>query len=229
MNKICDIELFLNKNKDPKYRTFITKLIPNCAYEILGVRIPKLRQFAKYLYKNNLFSDFINSPYHKYLEEFFLHRMILENFNDYNLLLKYLKDLLPYLNNWALTDGFKNNIIENHLDDFSHYIDENLNNKNPYIVRFMINMVMVYYINTDDLDKYLRKINSIKTTKYYLKMSISWFIVTAFSKRYVVTYNYFKSNKICDDDIKKMVKRKYLDSYLLTKEQKREICNILSI
>lgn len=217
----------LFKFKDDKYALFIKKLTPDNSYPFFGVRIVKLRKYAKKIYKSGAYIDFIKEK-HQYFEEFLLHRMILENFKDYFLMIKELDILLPYLNSWALVDGFNNKVILKNKEDFKYKINEYFKNKNIYIVRFAINMVMTYFTDEENLNYYMKKINNINTDNYYLKMSIAWFFQHAFSKQYDITIEFFKYNKIIDKDIKKYLIQKIKDSYQIDDNKTNYIIELIN-
>lgn len=217
----------LFKFKDDKYALFIKKLTPDNSYPFLGVRIVKLRKYAKEIYKSGAYIDFIKEK-HQYFEEFLLHRMILENYKDYFLMIKELDILLPYLNSWALVDGFNNKVILKNKEDFKYKINEYFKNENIYIVRFAVNMVMAYFTDEENLNYYMKKINNINTDNYYLKMSIAWFFQHAFSKQYDITIEFFKYNKIIDKDIKKYLIQKIKDSYQIDDNKTNYIIELIN-
>lgn len=217
----------LLKFKDDKYALFIKKLTPDNIYPYIGIRITKLRKYAKEIYKSGTYIDFIKEK-HQYFEEFLLHRIILENYKDYFLMIEELDKLLPYLNSWALVDGFNNKIILKNKNNFKYKVEQYFNNKNIYTVRFAINMVMTYYTDEENLNYYMEKINNINTDNYYLKMSIAWFFQHAFAKQYDLSVDFFKNNKIINKDIKKYLIQKIKDSYKINDEQTQYIIKIIN-
>ena len=60
----------LYKKQDVKYRDFQAKLIPSrTAEEMIGVKTPELRKYAKELFKNGDHSAFLDDLPHFYYEE----------------------------------------------------------------------------------------------------------------------------------------------------------------
>ena len=63
--------------QDIKYKDLQVKIIPNIDSEnIIGVRTPLLRNYAKELINNNEYKDFLNDLPHKYFDENQLHAFI---------------------------------------------------------------------------------------------------------------------------------------------------------
>ena len=75
MNNIKE-KLF--SNQDLKYKSFMSKTIPNIDSEkIIGVRMPILRNIAKDIYNNDYIDSFLRELPHEYHEENILHGLIL--------------------------------------------------------------------------------------------------------------------------------------------------------
>ena len=73
-----EIRQRLRAMRDPAYREFHAKLIPNIDPDtILGVRTPDVRKFAKELAKEEDVTDFLKQLPHLYYDENILHGCIL--------------------------------------------------------------------------------------------------------------------------------------------------------
>ena len=91
--------------QDLKYRDFHSKLIPGYNKEnIIGIRTPILRKFAKEYAKTEDSKSFIKDLPHTYYEENNLHMMIISGIKDYDECIKQVKLFIPYINNWATCD-----------------------------------------------------------------------------------------------------------------------------
>ena len=79
MDKLCrEIRMNLLKLQDLKYKEFHGTLCNTCNYEIIGVRIPEIREYAKELIKED-YTKFLNSKDIKYYEEIMLKGKIMRN------------------------------------------------------------------------------------------------------------------------------------------------------
>ena len=94
-----DIEKELFKLQDKKYQEFQKKLCPE-TNNIIGVRIPVLRKFAKEN-KDKIDISKINT---KYYEEIMLKGMLIGI--QKNLDLKEIENFIPLIDNWAICDTF---------------------------------------------------------------------------------------------------------------------------
>ena len=88
-------ELF--KMQDIGYRDFNSKLIPTVKKEdMIGVRTPELRKYAKKLLKEEGVEDFLHSLPHKYFDENQLHAFIISEIKEFKLCIDELINFLPY-------------------------------------------------------------------------------------------------------------------------------------
>ena len=74
----------LFKMQDIKYRDFQSKLIPSkTADDMIGVRTPELRKYAKDLLKREDIDEFLSSLPHKYFDENQLHAFIISGIKEF--------------------------------------------------------------------------------------------------------------------------------------------------
>ena len=76
-------ELF--KLQDKEYREFQGKLIPpKTVDDMIGVRTPDLKKYARELLKREDVSEFLDILPHKYYDEYQLHAFIISGIKDYD-------------------------------------------------------------------------------------------------------------------------------------------------
>ena len=103
MSYIENLEKQLFEMQDLKYRDFHSKLLPGIDREtIIGIRTPMLRKFTKEFAETLEAELFLKDLPHRYYEENNMHMMIISWIKDYEVCLKEVKKLLPYVNNWAI-------------------------------------------------------------------------------------------------------------------------------
>ncbi len=157
MNSIKD-ELF--KLQDIKYRNFQAKLIPNINIaNVIGVRTPELRSYAKELVKSNNYELFLNDLPHKYFDENQLHAFIISELKDYNECISYVNIFLPYVDNWATCDQMSPKVFTKHHNELLKEIKVWIKSKKPYIIRFGICMLMQHYLDDDFDPKYIELVH----------------------------------------------------------------------
>ena len=215
-----DIRARLFELQDLPYREFGSKLVPNVSKEqIIGIRLPNLRNLAKTL-KNEDYADFMKESDHEYLEERQLQRLIIENIKDYETMLKELEHWLPMVDCWSVCDGFNNKAIKKNLDDFIKHIKRWLKSKRVYTRRFGLTMLMAYYLDDSFKSEYLDLAAEVETNgEYYLEMMKGWYFATALAKQWDSTIKIIESN-ILDIPSHNKAIRKAIESFRVSDEHK---------
>lgn len=181
--------------KDEEYRKFTLKLIPNIEEnKVIGVRAPKLREIVKKELKNieskekylNQLSEF------KYFEEYNIYMYILEKEKDLEKAIYRIKEILPFIDNWATCDILSPKIFKKYPKEVYRFAKECINSDMPYIKRYGIGLLLSnrLYDYTDLV------INSEDNDEYYVKMVKAWYLSMALVYNYEKTIKYFEEKKI---------------------------------
>lgn len=206
--------------QDLKYKEFHGSLCPDMD-NIIGVRIPKLREYAKELYKSNNLEDIKIED--KYYEELVIQGMLVgfQTKAPIEEVIKQVKEFVPKINSWAVCDTFCAGlkITKKYQTEMFKVIKEYLKSKQEYEVRFAIVMLLDYYINDQYIDQVLQILNNIKLDKYYVQMANAWAVSICLIKYYNKTLEFLKTTKIDDFTYNKGI-QKTIESYRITKEQK---------
>ena len=211
-------ELF--KLQDIKYRDFQSKLIPTVDFNnIIGVRTPELRNYAKKLVKSNEHLSFLGDLPHKYFDENQLHAFIISELKDYDLCISYINKFLPYVDNWATCDQMSPKIFKKNKDKLLKQIMIWIKSDYIYTIRFGIKCFMQYYLDDDFKLEYLELISNIRSEEYYVNMMIAWYFATALAKQYESTIPFIENQKL-DIWVHNRIIQKAIESYRVTKEQK---------
>lgn len=220
MQKTIQQQLF--ELQDLKYRDFHAKLVPGMnVNDIIGVRTPELRKFAKQLAKDERVGDFLAVLPHRYLDEMNLHGFIISELKDYNECLEEIERFLPYVNNWATCDllspkAFKQKKNRVRLiEDIKRWMASD----EPFIIRFGVEMLMSFYLDEDFKPEYLKWVSDIRHEHYYVKMMVAWYFATALAKQWESTLPYIVESTLEKWTHNKAI-QKAVDSYRITPEQK---------
>lgn len=136
------------------YAKFTSSLIPGCD-NIIGIRQPVLKKYAKQLVKDNEdFRKLLDAPdiYH---EETLLRGYIIgmgtAKEKDFKKALDDLKNYVPLVNNWAVNDGFcaEFKVMDMFRDEFMPYIKECTESNDEYIARVGLIMLLDHYLKVD--------------------------------------------------------------------------------
>ncbi len=207
--------------QDNEYKEFHSRLMPNISPErIIGVRIPDLRKLAKELVKNGEAEDFIKNLPHYYYEENNLHAFIIEQIRDYASLVKELDRFLPFVDNWATCDSLRPKIFSKNSDKLLTDAQRWMNSSHEYTVRFGIEVMMVYFLDSSFNEDYLKRISEIKSDKYYINMMIAWYFATALAKQWDAAVPFIENNLLSTWINNKTI-QKATESNRITAEQKK--------
>lgn len=214
------IKNWLQNNKDQRLKDFNAKLITNIDKErVLGITVPKLKAFAKLLYKENNYKDFINELPHSYLEENHLHAFIIAEIKDFEECVLQLERFLPYIDNWATCDSLKPMVFKKNKDKLLVKINEWIKSKKTYTIRFAISMLLTHFLDEHFNPKHLQMVANVKSSEYYVNMMKAWYFATALAKQYDSVLPYLMDNKL-DVWTRNKTIQKAIESYRITKSQK---------
>lgn len=209
----------LSEMQDPEYREFQCRLIPTVDPEnIIGIRTPQLRAFAKRLAKTDA-EEFIKILPHKYYEENNLHGYIIGNLKDYATVIEALDAFLPYVDNWATCDTMLPKVFKKHTEELYEKIRIWISSGHTYTVRFGLGMLMKFYLDEHFSVEILELAAGVRSDEYYVNMMIAWFFATALAKQYDSTLPYLQEQRLSAWTHNKAI-QKALESFRITTEQK---------
>lgn len=217
----------LLENQDLKYRDFHASLLPNIDKKsIIGVRVPVMRKIAKEFADSATpaeLAKFLDKLPHKHFEENQVHLFVVERIKDREECLRRIEQFLPYIDNWAVCDGKSPKAL---LKDEAHFlasIEKWLKSREPYAVRFGVNMLMNFFLDARFDVRFLKWVAAIDEKKfvdrYYVQMVVAWYFATALAKQWEMAFPYIKNRKLSPWIHAKTI-QKACESYRITAEQK---------
>ena len=207
--------------QDVKYRDFQAKLIPTVPAEnIIGVRTPELRKYAKTLVKQENIGDYLHELPHKYFDENQLHAFIISEMKDYEVCVDEVCRFLPFVDNWATCDQMSPKVFKKHKNELLEYIKKWLSSKETYTIRFGIGVLMEHYLDADYDVTYSDMVANVKSEEYYVNMMKAWYFATALAKQYDTALQYLEEGKLDDWTHNKTI-QKAVESFRINDEQKR--------
>lgn len=220
-----EIKETLFELSDKKYKEFHVGLCPG-TNNIIGVRVPILRNYAKELYEEKTWKETIKQIDNEYYEEIMLQGMIigLAKKEDINIILQYVEKYVPKIDNWALCDvfcaGLK--ITQKNKKQVWEFIQKYIKSEKEFEVRFAIVMILDYFIDEQYLQKDFQIFDSIKHEGYYVKMAVAWAISVCIVKYYEETIQYLEKAQIDNWTYNKAI-QKSIESYRITEAQKQNL------
>lgn len=213
----------LKELSDKKYKEFHGSLCPNTD-NIIGVRIPKLREIAKQIAKENP-EEFLKQIDTRYYETVMIYGMVIGYMKvPLEIRLKYLDQFVPQINNWAICDCCTSTykFTQKHKEEMWRYLQKYMHSHKEFEVRFAVIMMMDYYLEEPYFKKVLEILDTIQNEGYYVKMGIAWAISVAFVKNEKETRKYLKQNQLDDFTYNKAL-QKIVESNRVSKQTKEEI------
>ena len=207
---------------DEKYKEFHSGLCHN-TNNIVGVRVPILRNYDKELVKEGFEKNY-NKIQTEYYEEIMLKGMMigLEKM-DIDTKLTYIKEFIPYIDNWAVCDIFVAGLKIKEKEKFYNFIQKYLeNNKTEFEIRFGLVSLLDYYIDKEHIQEIFKITDKIKRDEYYIEMAIAWLISICYIKFPKETEEYLNNNKLSDFAYNKSI-QKIIESTRVDEQVKNKL------
>lgn len=222
MNKEIERDLFALA--DEKYKNFHSNLCPG-TNNIIGVRVPVLRKYAKELVEKNNAKEYLKIAKSDYYEEIMLQGMVIGLLKlEWEETKENIQKFIPKIDNWAVCDvfcaGLK--ITKKYKKEMWDLIQSYLESNQEFELRFSIVMLLDFYIDELYIDEVLKILPKVKHQGYYVKMAVAWAISIAFIKYPEKTINVLKNVKLDKFTYNKAL-QKILESYRVDEETKKEI------
>ena len=219
-----EIKNHLFELQDKKYKEFQSGLCPNTD-NIVGVRIPILRDYAKDLVKQYSTDELLRNIGNDYYEEIMLQGMVIGFSKDnIDVTLKRIQQFVPKIDNWAVCDVFCGGlkITNKYKKEMWNFIQQYLKSNEEFEIRFGVVTILSYYIDKDYLKQDFEIFNNIKHEGYYVKMAVAWAISICLIKFYDTTIEFLNNSNLDKFTYNKSL-QKAIESYRITKEQKDEL------
>ena len=220
-----EIKKELENLADKKYKEFHKGLCPGTE-NILGVRVPVLRNYAKKLSKEKDIKYLLENIDNQYYEEIMLQGMLIGLEKDDNIqnILNDIEKFVPKIDNWAVCDVFcgGSKITKKHLEEMWNFLQKYLKSEKEFEIRFGVVMLLDYYITEEYLEKDFKIFDDIKSEKYYVQMAVAWAISICLIRFYDRTIEYLKNANLDKFTYNKAL-QKAIESYRITDMQKQEL------
>ena len=210
----------LYKKQDIKYRDFQAKLIPDKTVDdMIGVRTPELRKYAKELMKRDDIGEFLSTLPHEFFDEYQLHAFIISGIKDFDKCMDEVNRFLPYVDNWATCDQLSPKVFKKNRPELLKQIKKWIKSKDTYTVRFGIGMLMQHFLDEDFDVKYPEMVVKLRSDEYYINMMIAWYFATALAKQYDTVIPFIEEKRLDKWTHNKAI-QKSVESYRITPQQK---------
>ena len=218
----------LGQNSDEKYRDFQSSLSVGSSF-LYGVRIPVLRDISKHIVAGD-WRSFLEVAKDDSYEEIMLQAMVIAQGKcTIEERLIYAAEFIKKIDNWAICDSFCSNFksARSNREEVFEFIMKYSDSDREFEKRFVIVMLMSYFLIDEYIDRALEIIVSIDKKEYYVMMAAAWALATAFTKYREKVLDILKEQSL-DCATHNKVISKCRESYRVTEEEK-EILKELKI
>lgn len=209
--------------QDLKYKEFNKNLCPDTQKEMIGIRVPKLRKYAKEIVEENDWEEFVKNENVRYFEEVMLQGFVIGYSKlEFEEKLKYITLFVPRIDSWAISDTFVPTlkIKEKNLKQYWNYILKYLNSDKEFEIRFALISMLDYFINDKYIDKVIEKINNISNEGYYVRMGKAWLLAEIGIKYNEKLIEYLNGDNNLDKFTYNKTLQKMIESYRIDIKQK---------
>ncbi len=210
----------LRQYSDEKYKEFHSGLKVGSNY-IYGVRIPILRRMAKRIAIAD-WQGFLAIAKDDSYEEILLQGMVL-GYAKMSLEETFERTaaFLPKVDNWAICDTFCSGLkrVRQDLYETWAFLMRYENSPREFERRFVVVMLMDYFLEGKYLDQALDVIVNIRKEEYYVSMAAAWALATAFLKDREGVLRILEEEQL-DKETHNRTIRKCRESYRISDEDK---------
>lgn len=216
-----EIRIRLYELADKKYQEFSAALIPGCN-NMIGVRIPKLRLFAKEIAKGN-WRNYLEHAGAGTFEEVMLQGLVIGYCKcDIEEKIRLAKIFIPKIKDWSVNDvfcsGFK--CAEKNRERVFAFLMNYVTSEQEFEQRVVAVMLMDYFLTEEYIDRVFPVLNQLKHEGYYTKMGVAWAVATAYAKFPKQTYIYLTKDNTLDDFTFNKSIQKMIESNRVSPEDK---------
>ncbi len=204
---------YIQSLADEPYLRMQNKLIPG-ATNILGVRVPKLRNLAKQLAKGD-WRAYLSEARDDSMEEIMLQGLVIGYAKmEVTEALERLAGFVPKIDNWAVCDiccsSFK--FTQKNREKVYSFLKGYLISTKEFDLRFAVVMLMDFFLTDEYIDEVLEIYYAIRHDGYYVKMAVAWALSVCFVKYPEKTMRYLKTPGLDDWTYHKTL-QKIVESY----------------
>lgn len=224
------IRQILEQSADEKYLDFNSSLVPGETAPMLGVRVPKLREIAKRIAKEDG-EGYISAVRiaeqdgHACHEELLLHGMVIGYMKcDRQKRQELLDGFVPVIDNWAVCDSscMTYKFMKKDMEEWFAYLQKYAASEGEYEVRFAVVCMLAHFITEPFICRVLEILGGIRHDGYYVKMAVAWAVSVCFVKFPKETKVLLQGGGLDDFTQNKSI-QKIRESYRASKEDKEEL------
>lgn len=178
-----ELRIQLEKMAEQDYKKFSAALIPGVK-NMLGIRLPKLREIAKALAAQD-WKGYQSWSEFEYFEEIMIQGMILGYVKaPVEEILAVAKQFIPRIDNWSVNDSFCTTfkIAKKYPEEVWDFLMQYKDSRKEFEVRMTATMLMSHFLVPEYIDRVLSVLGELDVHAYYASMAVAWAYATAWAK-----------------------------------------------
>lgn len=206
---------------EPAYATFQKRIVSDTGYPILGVRMPTLRKIAKQAAAGEWQNILSIASLDSYEEVMVIGLMIACAPARLSNKIPYLRDFLPELDSWALTDSIAPTLKATAEEQglLWEFACQCLAHQDTYTVRFGIVLMLRFFLTEDRIPGVMQCLTAIRDERYYVNMALAWCFAEIAAHDRKKVEELLKSD-LLNDFVHQKTIQKIRESYRFTDEEK---------
>ena len=211
---------YLFSIRDLKYKEFHSSLVLDSRYEMIGVRLPIMREIAKFIAKKDI-EEYLKVAEDKYYEEVMIQGIVISHIKDEKVFYKYFLKHIEKIDNWALCDSFCSSvkIVEKYEEKYFSECLKMAVDEREFISRVGLVIILGHFIKEENLKDIFDTLNKITSDKFYINMAEAWLVCEIYTKYPKETEKFLKNNNLNKFTQNKAISKIH-DSYRVGKEEK---------
>ncbi|MCQ2079311.1 MAG: DNA alkylation repair protein [archaeon] len=217
-----EMEALLRSLAEPEFQKFTAKLMPGTD-NVLGIRLPKLRQIAKEICKGD-WREFLTHPSHIFEHTLIRAFVIAGAKMDVDERIERTMAFIPEVTNWAINDSFccSWKFGKKDSEKVWNMCMELLDRREEFPSRVGAVMLMDHFLDDEHIDSVVERLVSLPRCGYYLDMGVAWALSFCFIKYPRETEDRLFDGRL-ETEVLTMTVRKICDSYRVEKSEKEKL------
>ncbi len=219
-----EIKDYLYTHADERYAAFSSALMPGEKLDVIGVRLPVIKDLAKRLSKED-WKAYLDSASDDTFEEIMLQGFVIGLAKmPFEEQLRRIAGYADKITNWSLCDspcaGFKS--VRKHREEVWTFLQPYLQSENEFKQRFGIIMLMDHFITDCYIVRLINVLSAVRPVGYYASMAVAWAVSVCYVHYPDIVTDLLKSHEL-DKDTQNRAIQKIVDSLRVTAEAKKEV------
>lgn len=207
---------------EPRYRTFISALMPGVEH-IIGVRLPTLRRMAREILRGD-WRGWLAEAEGFYFEERMLQGMVVSSAPcEPAEKLQYTARFIPKIDNWAVCDSFCRRLKPDEREGMWRFIQPYFNAEAEFGVRFATVTALGNFVDETHLETLLMLLGRVCHEGYYARMGVAWAVSVCYAKFPERTHAWLADNCPLGDWTFNESLQKIAESYRVDASAKSEL------